>query len=52
MLTENQIVSTVCKFLETEGYTIEHALNTSQQGIDIEATSQTGKRANGQTLLH
>lgn len=43
MLTENDVVIAIVKFLKNEGYTIHHALTTSQQGIDIEATSGVGK---------
>lgn len=44
MLTENDVVLAVSEFLETEGYSIEQALNTTQQGIDIEATNKNGVR--------
>jgi hypothetical protein len=44
MLTENDVVLAVSLFLKSEGYSIEQALNTSQQGIDIEATSSNGTR--------
>ena len=44
MLTENDVVIAVSNFLKSEGYSIEQALTTSQQGIDIEATSSTGTR--------
>ncbi|MBT4024851.1 hypothetical protein [Desulfobacula sp.] len=37
MLTENNIVDFVSKYLEKDGCTITQALNTKQQGIDIVA---------------
>ncbi len=44
MLTENDVVLAVSDFLKNEGYSIEQTLNTSQQGIDIEATNKNGIR--------
>ncbi len=38
MLTENDVVNFVSVFLQENGFTINQALTTSQQGIDIEAT--------------
>ena len=44
MLTENEVVASVTQFLEQHGYTVDKALTTSQQGIDIEATAASGKK--------
>ena len=44
ILTENDVVSAVSSFLESQGYTIDQALSTSQKGIDIEATKPDGTR--------
>ena len=44
MLTENDVVNAVSSFLIEQGYTIDQALTTSQQGIDIEATKPDGTR--------
>ena len=44
MLTENDVVNSVSLFLKETGYSIDQALTTSQQGIDIEATSSSGVR--------
>lgn len=41
MLTENDVVTAVSKYLIENGYVIEQALTTSQQGIDIVATHPT-----------
>jgi len=38
MQTENDVVNAVSSYLKGKGYTIDQALTTSQQGIDIEAT--------------
>ena len=38
MLTENDVVTAVSNYLIEKGYTIDQALTTSQQGIDIVAT--------------
>lgn len=38
MLTENNIIDAVCKYLNSNGYEIKQSLNTMQQGIDIIAT--------------
>lgn len=35
MLTENDVVTAVCKKLEDMGFDIEQALHTSEKGIDI-----------------
>jgi len=42
MLTENDVVEAVSSFLTKNGYSIDKALNTRQQGIDIEATAPSG----------
>ena len=41
MLTENDVVTAVSNYLKEKGYTIDQALTTSQQGIDIVATHPT-----------
>jgi hypothetical protein len=38
MLTENDVIAAVAKFLVRNGYTITATCTTSQRGIDIEAT--------------
>ncbi|MCP5095038.1 MAG: hypothetical protein GY943_05765 [Chloroflexi bacterium] len=44
MLTENDVVNAIKKYLESKGYTVEQALATTQKGIDIIAShSQYGK---------
>ena len=35
MLTENQVVDAVCKYLESRGYRITQRLTTTQRGHDI-----------------
>lgn len=44
MLTENDVVDAVCRFLEVHGYTIEQRLLTTQKGDDIVATRADGVR--------
>ena len=44
MLTENDIINAVCKYLESQGYSEISSKNTKQQGIDIEATSPDGSK--------
>jgi hypothetical protein len=41
MLTEDQVVSAVCRDLRTRGYEIVTRATTKQRGIDIAATSGT-----------
>lgn len=35
MLTENNIIELVCRYLEDDGYKINQSLKTTQRGIDI-----------------
>lgn len=44
MLTENDVVEAVSKYLEKNGYIVNQALTTSQHGIDIVATAKNGKQ--------
>jgi hypothetical protein len=45
MLTENDVVDSVVKYLAVSGYRVERHLTTTQQGIDITAVEiTTGKR--------
>ena len=45
MLTENNVVDAVKRFLEGNGYRVDKSLTTIQRGIDIEAVhSATGQR--------
>ncbi|MCP4990209.1 MAG: hypothetical protein GY928_30475 [Colwellia sp.] len=41
MITENEVVEAISKYLEKKGYVIDQALTTSQKGIDVEATHPT-----------
>ncbi|MBS3106197.1 hypothetical protein J4419_00865 [Candidatus Woesearchaeota archaeon] len=44
MLTENEVVDAVCKYLKSGGYSDICHKNTKEQGIDIEATSPDGSK--------
>lgn len=35
MITENDVVSAVCRHLAEQGYSIEQALTTNEKGIDV-----------------
>lgn len=52
MLTENDIVENLSKFLKLKGYTISQQLTTNQTGIDIIAENESEKlyiEAKGET---
>ncbi len=44
MLTENDVVEHVARFLGGRGYAIEQALGTSEKGVDIVAVSERDGR--------
>ena len=44
MLTENDIINAVCKYLQSQGYSEISSKNTKQQGIDIEAIGPDGSK--------
>lgn len=44
MLTENDVIKAVCKYLESQDYSGILCKNTNQQGIDIEAISPDGSK--------
>jgi len=44
MLTENDVVKIVCDEFRKRKYSIEQNLSTSQRGIDVIATSNSGRR--------
>jgi hypothetical protein len=43
MLTESQVINSVCRLLETKGFHVIRQLSESEQGIDIEAVAPDGK---------
>ncbi len=53
MLTENEVIDAVEKFLENKGYTLMHKSNTNSRGVDLEMKDPRKKiikiEAKGQT---
>lgn len=43
LLNENEVVEILCKYLETDGYTIKQSLTTNDRGYDIVASKCEGK---------